>query len=84
MGVAKSIDTPRLQNMCELWALLRRATKAVNSDPLDKDSRIAFAEYSRQFAAVADQFGMTPTGRARIVLDDGKEKQPTIQPRQRG
>lgn len=83
IGVAKQIDSARLQAMCEAWALLRLATKAVNADPIDKDARIAYAEYSRQFAQAADQFGMNPVGRTRIQVDTDDSK-PSIAPRKRG
>lgn len=81
MGVAKSSDGPRLQAMAEAWALLRMATKAVNQDPLDKDARISYAEYARQFANAAADFGMNPSSRSRITID--KPAKPAITGRQR-
>ena len=45
-GIATATDAPRLQMMAEAWALLRIATKALNKNPINKDTRIAYAEYS--------------------------------------
>jgi hypothetical protein len=81
-GIATASDTPRLQAMAEAWALLRMATKLVNSDPIDKDNRIAYAEYSRQFATAAAEFGMNPVARTRITVET--KTKPRIQGRTRG
>ena len=82
LGIAKETDAPRLQMLAESWGLLRRAVKACNADPLDKDARIAFAEYSRQFASAAAEFGMNPADRARIIVE--KPQKSRIQGRNRG
>ncbi|MEM8668736.1 MAG: P27 family phage terminase small subunit [Planctomycetota bacterium] len=82
MGVAKRADTPRLQALAESWALLRRATKAVNDDPIDKYARIAYGEYSRQFTTLANEFGMNPIARSRIIIDKPQKK--SIAGRKRG
>jgi phage terminase small subunit len=82
MGIAADIDAPRLQMLCESWALLRSATKALNDDPLDRDTRIAYAEFTKQFASAASEFGMNPADRSKIILD--KPKKTTIQSRKRG
>lgn len=68
MGVASSIDAPRLQTMCEAWALLRAATSAVNKDPISQPARAAYAEYSRQFSTAASEFGLNPSSRSRIQV----------------
>ncbi|MEO9591875.1 P27 family phage terminase small subunit [Rhodopirellula bahusiensis] len=80
-GIATATDAPRLQMMAEAWALLRIATKALNKNPINKDTRIAYAEYSRQFAAAASEFGMTPVARSRIVIE--KQAKPKIKGRSR-
>ena len=82
MGVAKATDAARLQNLCELWALVRKATKAANDDPLDKNARIAYVDYTKHFANAASEFGLNPSARSRIMID--KPSKPAIQGRQRG
>lgn len=82
LRIATSADAPRLQMMAEAWGLLRKATAAVNNDPIDKDARIAYAEYAKQFQLAAAEFGLNPSARSKIILPETKK--PTIQGRQRG
>ena len=82
LGVATSLDAPRLQHLCEVWALLRRATVAVDEDPLEKMARIAYAEYSRQFGTLASEFGLNPASRSKIEIE--RSKPAGIQGRKRG
>ena len=82
MGVAAAVDAPRLQLLCESWALLRRATDRLNEDPFDKVARCAQAEYSRQFTAATSEFGLTPSARSRIQVQV-KATEPPFKPRNR-
>jgi phage terminase small subunit len=68
--------------MCEAWALYRAAIRALKKNPLDKDARISYAEYARQFANAASEFGMNPSDRSRIIVDAPKKQ--GIQGRKRG
>lgn len=71
-------DTAAFVLLCETWALLRKALAAVNKYPTDKDSRIAFGEYSRQWIALAAKLGLTSLDRSRILVDKPAESSPRI------
>ena len=67
LKVVSGQDVPRLQMMCEQWALVRRLTKLYEDDPLCKDTRIAWAETCKMFAQATIEFGFTPSARSRML-----------------
>lgn len=76
MGVARKIDEPMLQAMCEMWGLYRATFKIVASKPDDKDARIALTSYKTAFDNVAARFGMSPRDRERLTVETPNGEQP--------
>jgi len=73
-GVAKQIDTAMLWSLCEMWGFYRRAAKAAEEHPFDKDVRIAVTGYWSAFERAASKFGLDPATRSR--LRTGNEDKP--------
>lgn len=82
MQVAARIDSALLRSMCELWGLYRISYEIAESDPTDKDARIAVVAYWAKFEQAAARFGMNPSDRGRLRIE--KPKEPAIPARQRG
>lgn len=70
-GVAKAVDQPLLQSMCELYGLYRSSFEIAVQDPIDKDARIAVATYWGKFETAASRCGIGPTDRARLRIETG-------------
>lgn len=75
MKVGKRIDSPSMLHMVEAWALARRCSSLLATDPADKDARIAYVAYVRLFDSIASRFGMTPSDRGRLRIEDPKKPQ---------
>ena len=61
-----AIDTAQLRQLCRAWHCLVAAGNAAREDPLHKEHRIAFCQYSAAFDKLAQQFGLSPVSRTRI------------------
>lgn len=61
-----SSDAECLQALCECWELRCRSLVLLNTDPADKNARIAFKDYQTLFNQLAARFGLTPADRARL------------------
>lgn len=72
MGVAKEIDSPKLQMLCESWALYRRAYEAAKVDPLDKEIRLAVRGYLADWSKLASDFAIGPVSRTKLAIQEKK------------
>ena len=77
MGVARKIDQPMLQAMCEMWGMYRAALVVVTANPTDKDARIALTSYKTAFEGIAARFGMSPRDRERLSVE-GRPEAPSL------
>lgn len=82
MNVARRIDAAMLRSMCEMWGLYRTSYGIAESDPTDKDARIAVATYWAKFEQAAARFGLNPSDRGRLRVETTKQE--GIQARKRG
>lgn len=61
-----SSDAEALRALCDLWQLRMQVLPELLESPADKNLRIAFNNYTRQFLTLAAKFGLTPSDRARL------------------
>lgn len=73
-GPVRKIDTAALIQVCKLWGLLQKAQKAAESDPLDKNTRVAVTGYYAAWDRAAAKLGLTPRDRRSIEVGGGKKK----------
>jgi P27 family predicted phage terminase small subunit len=81
-GKLSVADLAMLRSTCEMWGLYRAAFRVANSNPIDKDARIAVTAYWAKFEQGAARFGLNPSDRQKIKAD--KPVKPLIAARQRG
>lgn len=75
MNIGKTIDSLVLRQMVESWSLMRQCYDVLKNDPSDKDARIAYLGYGHAFESIAARFGMTPSDRSRLRVEDTKKPQ---------
>jgi phage terminase small subunit len=67
-------DTTAFVLLCETYALQQQALRVVRRNAVDKDARIAFLEYSRQWIALATQLGLTSYAKMKLLASNPPEK----------
>lgn len=72
-GVIKPTDIAMARSMCQMWGLYCDCYAAAESNPVDKDTRIAVCSYWSKFEQAAARFGMNPSDRGRLRIDKPKE-----------
>jgi phage terminase small subunit len=79
-GLAKAIDAPALQQLCELWGLAQAALKQARKYPEDG---AAFCRYVREYNAIAKDFGLTFGRRRRLTQGPAKDRPSGVASRNR-
>lgn len=65
-GLAKAIDAPALEQLCELWALSKGVLKQLLKTPWDKDMAGVYRGYVREYNALARRFGLAYADRQKF------------------
>lgn len=69
-GVLRRIDGHQLLILCHLLAGVDELTAAIDSDPLDNQSRRTLLQYSDRVNKLSAMFGLSPADRMRIKVGD--------------
>lgn len=73
-GPLKRIDTAAVFAACDLWSKYRAASKLADTNPVDKETRIAVTAYYAAWEKAAAKIGINPVDRRRVRVDgEGKK-----------
>lgn len=67
-GIVKAVDAPALELLADLWARYRVASRLLDASPTDKEARQAVVVFAAEFGKLAARFGLTPSDRQRLDL----------------
>ena len=69
IGVATAADQDALEDLAMSYSLMVQTRELCQIDPTDKESRIAYSAYTKQWEGMAKEFGMTPVARNKIKAE---------------
>ena len=73
-GPLKRIDTAAVLACCDLWSKYRAVSQLADSDPADKDMRIAVTAYYAAWERAAAKIGINPVDRRRVRTEREEKK----------
>ncbi len=82
-GMAKAIDAPALEQLCELWALSVAVLKKLRKCPEDKDASLVYRGYVRDYNAIGKRFGLAYGDRKRLQVVAAPDRPSGVATRQR-
>ena len=78
LGIAKQLDEDALASMCEWWAEWKQLQNGEAGETGYK-RLIQMAMCHKQWRDLASRFGLTPSDRANLTVDDSKEHDPAAE-----
>jgi phage terminase small subunit len=67
-GIVKAVDAPACELLADLWAKYKAASRLLDASPTDKETRQAVVGFAAEFGKLAARFGLTPSDRQRLDL----------------